>query len=143
VNFLLDTNLVSEWVKPYPDPKVMAWLAEVDEDRAFISVASFAEIRRGIELMPHGRRRDRLAFWLENDLPIRFEGRILTIDHRTAETWGVVMARAQKAGLTLGSMDAFFAATAEVHGLRLVTRNVRDFEKLGIAVLNPWTPSSR
>jgi len=69
-------------VKPHPDPNVVSWLADVDEDRVFISVASFAEIRRGIELMPAGRRRERLGEWATEDLPARFEDRILRIDQR-------------------------------------------------------------
>jgi predicted nucleic acid-binding protein len=85
VSFLLDTNVVSEWVKPQPNPHVVAWLAEVDEDRVFLSVASLAEIRQGVELMSAGKRRDRLFDWLTGDLPARFEGRILDIDSRTAE----------------------------------------------------------
>ena len=138
MSFLLDTNVVSEWTKPRPDPNVVAWLAEADEDRVFLSVASFAEIRRGVELMPEGRRRDRVAAWLAEDLPVRFEGRILGIDRRIAEAWGIVMARGQGAGITMGTMDAFFAATAEAHGLTLVTRNVRDFQTVGIQLLDPW-----
>jgi predicted nucleic acid-binding protein len=139
VSFLLDTNVISEWVKPQPDPNVVTWLAEVDEDRVFMSVASFAEIRHGIEMMPAGRRRERLLNWLIDELPERFEGRILDIDQRVAEMWGLVMARGQKAGVTFGSMDAFFAATAHAHGLTLVTRNVRDFAQAGISLLNPWS----
>lgn len=138
MSFLLDTNVISEWVKPRPDVHVISWLADVDEDRVFISVASFAEIRRGIELMPIARRRARLETWLSEELPGRFEGRILTIDQPVAETWGAVMARGQKAGLTLGSMDAFFAATAQAHGLTLVTRNVSDFQSIGVSILDPW-----
>jgi hypothetical protein len=138
MSFLLDTNVISEWVKPAPDSHVTRWLDEVDEDQVFLSVASLAEIRRGIELMAPGRRRDRLTTWLAGELSARFEGRILDIDRRIAEAWGVVMARGQKAGLNLGSLDAFFAATAEIHRLTLVTRNVQHFEKLGIPLLNPW-----
>lgn len=138
MSFLLDTNVISEWVKPEPDPHVVAWLKEVAEDRVFLSVASLAEIRRGVELMSPGKRRDRLALWLTEDLPVRFEGRILDIDGRIAELWGILMARGQKAGVNVGTLDAFFAATAEVHGFTLVTRNVRDFLKLGIRLLNPW-----
>ncbi|HLW70302.1 MAG TPA: type II toxin-antitoxin system VapC family toxin [Candidatus Binataceae bacterium] len=140
MNFLVDTNVVSEWVTPQPDRNVISWLANVDEDRVFISVISFAEIRRGLEMLPAGRRRDRLAAWLTEELPVRFEDRILNIDPHVAETWGVVMARGQKLGLTLGSMDAFVAATAEVHTLTLATRNVKDFERLGISLLDPWQP---
>ena len=138
MSFLLDTNVISEWVKPEPDPQVVAWLKEVAEERVFLSVASLAEVRRGIELMPAGKRRDRLAAWLTEDLPVRFEGRILDVDGRIADAWGIVMARGQKAGSNIGTLDALFAATAEVHGLTLVTRNVKDFLKLGIRLLNPW-----
>jgi predicted nucleic acid-binding protein len=131
---------VSEWVRPQPDRNVISWLAEVDEDRVFISVISFAEIRRGVEMLLAGRRRERLVTWLAEELPVRFEERILDIDPRVAETWGVVMARGQKIGLTIGSMDAFVAATAEAHGLTLATRNVKDFRRLGISLLDPWRP---
>lgn len=142
MSFLLDTNVVSEWVKPEPDPQVIAWLKEVDEDLVFLSVASLAEIRRGIELMAPGRRRDRLAEWLAEDLPTRFAGRILDIDSRIAETWGIVMVRGQNAGTNVSVLDAFFAATAEVHKLTLVTRNVQHFLNLGILLLNPWQPGT-
>lgn len=138
MSFLLDTNVVSEWVKPVPDPNVVRWLSEVDEDQVFLSVASLAEIRRGVELMDPGRRRELLTDWLTGELPARFEGRILDIDRRIAETWGVLMARGHKAGLNLGSLDAFFAATAEIYRLTLATRNVQHFERLGISLLNPW-----
>ena len=140
MSFLLDTNVVSEWVRPQPDRNVISWLAEVDEDRVFISVISFAEIRRGVEMLAAGRRHERLATWLAEELPVRFEERILDIDRQVADTWGVLMARGQKIGLTLGSMDAFVAATAEAHGLTLVTRNVKDFRRLGISLLDPWQP---
>lgn len=139
MSFLLDTNVVSEWIKPQPNPNVVAWLAEVDEDRVYMSVVSLAEIRHGVELMPIGRRRERLMSWLTDELPARFEGRILGIDQRIAEAWGIMMARSQKGGAQLGAMDAFFAATAHAHGLTLVTRNVRDFAKAIIPLLDPWT----
>ena len=141
MNFLLDTNVISEWVRPQPDRNVIAWTADLDEDRAFISVISFAEIRRGIEMLPNGRRRERLAAWLTEDLSARFEQRILDIDLRVADTWGTLMARGQKIGLTLGSMDAFIAATARAHGLTLVTRNIKDFRRLGLSLLDPWQPA--
>ncbi len=136
--YLLDTNVLSEGVKPQPDPNVMSWLDDADEDRVFLSAIIFAEVRRGVELMPAGRRRDRLTDWVTTDLPARFEGRILAVDRRVAETWGIVMARAQRAGTSLGTMDAFFAATAEAHGLTLVTRNVQDFRAAGVPLFNPW-----
>jgi predicted nucleic acid-binding protein len=138
VSFLLDTNVVSEWVRPRPDEKLVAWLAEVDEEQVFISVVSFAELGRGVDLLPAGRRRDRLADWIADDLAARFDGRVVDVDRRVADAWGRIMARSQRAGRGLGSMDAFFAATAESHELTLVTRNVRDFDGVGIPLHNPW-----
>ncbi|MGH9786843.1 MAG: type II toxin-antitoxin system VapC family toxin [Terriglobia bacterium] len=138
MNFLLDTNVVSEWVRTRPETTVVRWLAEVDEDRVCLSVITFAEIRRGIEEMTAGRHREALRSWLQNELPARFEGRILGVDRAVAETWGAMMATSGKLGVNLNAMDAFFAATTATHGLTLVTRNTKHFEKLGISLLNPW-----
>jgi predicted nucleic acid-binding protein len=117
----------------------MTWLAEADEDRVFISVVTLAELRHGIERLPLGSRRSRLDGWLTDQLPARFEARVLTVDAEVANSWGRVMARGQAAGRPVGTMDAFLAATAEQRGLTLVTRNVSDFEALGIRLLNPWS----
>jgi predicted nucleic acid-binding protein len=138
VNFLLDTNVLSEVQRPAPDMKVLGWLDAVDEDRVFISVASIAELRRGIALMDDGRRRTALAAWLANDLPSRFAERMLPIDHAVAERWGDLMARSRRSGVALTVMDGFFAATALAHDLTLVTRNVRDFAEFGVSLHNPW-----
>lgn len=140
MNFLLDTNVLSEVQRPAPDAKVLGWLDAVDEDRAFISVASIAELKRGIALMNDGRRREALAGWLANDLPARFAGRILPIDQTVAERWGDLMGESRRSGVALSVMDGFFAATALANGLTLVTRNVRDFRSFGVALFNPWEP---
>lgn len=139
MSFLLDTAVVSEWVKPRPDPGVIAWLAQVDEDLVFISVVTLAELRHGIERIPEGARRNRLDAWLRDELPVRFEGRVLAIDAPIADAWGKIVARSQAAGRPAGAMDAFLAATAEVRELTLVTRNVSDFVALGPTVVNPWS----
>ena len=139
MTFLLDTNVISEWTKPRPDSGLIAWLAAVDEDRTFISVVTLAEIRYGIARAARGRRRDRLEAWLRDELPLRFEGRVLPIDAVTADAWGEISARASTAGRPIHAMDAFLAATAAVHGLTLVTRNASDFQAVGTPVLTPWT----
>ena len=139
MSFLLDTNVVSEWMKPHPNPGVVAWLADVDEDRVFLSVITLTELRYGIERMPPGHRRKRLDEWLEEELPLRFEGRILAIDPAVADACGKVVARSEALGRRLEAMDAFLAATAEVHRLTLVTRNTSDFQPTVKGVLNPWT----
>jgi hypothetical protein len=138
MTFLLDTNVISEWVRPRPNPHLVSWLDEVDEDDLHVSVATFAEIRHGIELMPRGRRREALFRWLSDDLATRFADRTLGIDRVVAETWGVVMARASTAGNSMATMDGFLAATAAVHGLTLVTRDAADFRGAGVPLLNPW-----
>jgi len=138
VTFLLDTNVVSEWVRPEPAPSVVTWLADVDEDEVFLSVISIAELRRGVALLAAGRRRQRLEKWLSEDLADRFHGRILSIDVLVAEAWGRITARATRAGRSVGAMDALVAATAEVHGLALATRNTKDFDHLGVSLFNPW-----
>jgi toxin FitB len=139
VNFLLDTNVVSEWAKLRPDAGVVAWLAEVDEARTFISVITLAELRHGIERLPGGARRKRLDSWLTEQVPLRFEERLLTIDAETADFWGRIMAQGQASGRAAGIMDAFIAATVLRHDMTLVTRNASDFEPLGVKLVNPWS----
>lgn len=140
MSFLLDTNVVSEWTKRYPHPGVIAWLAQVDEDRVFVSVVTLAELRYGIARMADGRRRKQLDVWLRDELPARFEERILPVDRSVAELWGNVVARSETVGRPIEAMDALLAATAEAYGLALVTRNVSDFEACLLnAIINPWT----
>jgi toxin FitB len=138
LNFLLDTNVISEWVKPRPDPKVVSWLAQADEDRIFISVVTLAELRQGVELLAASQRRNHLDGWLRHDLPLRFEGRILSIDSAIADAWGRFMAQSRSGGRPAGAMDALIAATAEVHDLTIVTRNTEDFKDLVPNLFNPW-----
>jgi len=139
VSFLLDTDVVSEWVKPRPNAGVVAWLAEADEDRIFVSVITLAELRYGIERLAAGHRRRRLDEWLRHELPLRFEGRVLSIDAAIADAWGKIVARSEAVGRPIGVTDAFIAASAEVHGLTLVTRNASDFEPTLKSIVNPWT----
>ena len=138
MSFLLDTTVVSEWVKVRPNRGVVRWLAAADEDRLFLSVVTLAELRYGIERMPVGARRKRLDAWLRNELLLRFEGRILPIDRVVADAWGSVVARSEAAGRPIGAMDAFLAATAQAHDITLVTRNTSDFEASLGDIINPW-----
>lgn len=139
MNFLLDANLVSEWMKPRPNPGVVAWLADVDEGRTFLSVITLTELRYGIERMGSSTQRKRLDEWLAEELPLRFEGRVLAIDPAVADACGKIVARSEAAGRRMQAMDAFIAATAEVHRLTLITRDTSDFQTVVKSVLNPWT----
>jgi predicted nucleic acid-binding protein len=139
VSFLLDTNVVSEWTKPRPNVGVLAWLDEVDEDRVFLSVATLAELRHGVERLVAGARRKKLDSWLRDDLPLRFESRVLPVTAEVADEWGCVIARREAGGRPLSMMDGLIASTALVHGLTLVTRNVNDFDMTVKSLLNPWS----
>jgi len=138
VSFLLDTNVVSELVRPRPDPGLVEWLAERDEDQLFLSVVTLAELRYGITRLSAGRRRRSLEKWLRDELQQRFDGRILPVDDDVALTWGDVTAECAAVGRPIEAMDALIAATARVRALDLVTRNTRDFEAALISVHNPW-----
>lgn len=139
MTFLLDTNAVSEWVRPHPNPGLIAWTESVDEDRVFISAVTLAELRYGIDRLAAGARRKRLDEWLREDLQLRFEARILPVDVAVADACGKVFARCETAGKPIDAMDAFIAATAEIHNLTLVTHNVSDFKTSLKSILDPWT----
>jgi toxin FitB len=138
MSFLLDTNVVSEPLRPQPSTNVIRWLAGIDEDRAYLSVVTLAELRTGVERLAAGAKRTRLEEWLEDELPLRFEGRILSIDSAVADVCGRIVARCQDKGRPIEAMDALIAATAEAHELTLVTRDVADFQTALRSVLNPW-----
>jgi predicted nucleic acid-binding protein len=132
--YLLDTNVVSELRRPKPHGAVLAWLASVDAQTLFLSAFSLGEIQRGIEIT---RRQDEVKAqsmerWLDQ-LANALE--VLTLDALVMREWARLM---QRRSNTL-SEDAMLAATAQVHGLQMVTRNVADFEALGLACFNPFT----
>lgn len=138
MSFLLDTNVLSEVQRPQPDARVLGWLDQVDEDRTFLSVATVAEIARGVGQLEAGRRKSALQLWLDVELANRFGSRLLPLDRETALVWGELMAGARRAGRGLSVMDAWIAATALRHNLSLVTRNGKDFAGLGVELLDPW-----
>ena len=136
--FLLDTNVPSEVGRPRPDAKVQQWIkAQVATD-LFISVISLGELRVGFELLPLDIRRLRMQQWFLSEVVPMFQGRIVPVTQTIAERWGTLEAQSRKDGTNLGMADGLIAATALVHDLTLVTRNVKDFESLGLTLLNPW-----
>ena len=139
MSFLLDTNVLSEPTKERPNSGVLTWLSQVNEDQVFVSVVTITELRYGVERLPIGKRRERLDGWLRRDLILRFEGRILPVDLPIADACGGLMARSESIGRPMEARDAFIAATAEAHGLTLVTRNASDFEPILKAIMSPWT----
>ena len=136
--FLLDTNVVSELVRPKPDDNVRRWADETDELILFLSAMTLGEIRKGIESLRQGSRRGRLESWLQVDLRSRFRDRILPIDDAIADRWGAISAMAAAKGKPVPVVDGLLAATALHHNLTLVTRNSSDVAGTGVPTLNPW-----
>ena len=136
--FLLDTNVISELVKPKPDDRVLSWLGDTDEALLFLSVLTLGEIRQGIEKLNSGKRRSRLDSWLAVDLPGRFQDRILAIDEPVAQRWGVLSATAARKGRPVPVIDGLLAATALRYDLTLVTRDDGGVSGTGVRVLDPW-----
>ncbi len=135
MSYLLDTCALSELIKPVPASQVVAWFEAAPQNALFVSALTFGEIRKGIETLPDGRRRDRLAAWLEYDLYEWFDGKVLAVDAAVADEWGRQTA---KLAYTLPAIGGLIAATALHHRLTVVTRNVSDFAKFGVEIINPW-----
>jgi len=133
--------VVSEAAKPesVADRGAIGWLASQSALDLAISVLTLGEIRKGTELLAEGKRKDRLRSWLVADLPGLFEGRVLPISTEVAHAWGRLDASAHRSGRPLHVVDGLLLATAEVHGLILVTRNVTDVANRGIPVENPYS----
>jgi len=136
--FLLDTNIISELVKPKPEANVTEWVENTDESLLYLSVLTLGEIRRGIAALPQSRRRATLEAWLDKDLRARFDGRILVIDQEVADRWGLLTAAARNSGIVLPVIDGLLAATALEHNLTLVTRDTGQIPSMGVVVFNPW-----
>ena len=136
--FLLDTNIVSETVRPKPERRVLAWIEERSPAELLLASMTIGELMRGARRIKDEPRRTTYERWIENDLSEQFEGRILPFDDKAARTWGRLMGDGDRKGLTPAAADAQIAAIAINHGLILVTRNVRDFQNFDLEIINPW-----
>lgn len=139
MRYLLDTNVVSETVKAVPHHGVVAWMSALPLDAVHLSVVTMIELRFGIDRLPMGKRRDGFARWLDMEIPVRFEGRILHVDSAVADAAGRLWAQAVGTGRTPDLIDVILAATAKSFDLALVTRNVRDFDVHGVRIVDPWS----
>jgi len=135
---LLDTNVVSELVRPRPHPGVVRWIATTNESLLHLSVLTLGEIRKGIASRPDAGRRAKLESWL-HDLVLRFSSRILPIDLAIADRWGRLSGHSKTEGVTLPVIDGLLAATALHNNLVLVTRNVTDIGITGVETFDPWS----
>jgi predicted nucleic acid-binding protein len=137
MKYLLDTCVLSEFVKPAPDGAVLAWVDSRAENDLFVAAMTLAELRRGVARLPVSRRKSELSVWLEN-LQASLGERILPFTGDTAGYWGEMCARVEAVGKPMAAFDSIIAATAVEHGLALVTRNVQDFAAAPLMLINPW-----
>lgn len=135
MTYLIDTNVLSELRRREPNAGVVEWFSQRPATTLFVSVLTLGEIRKGIDMLQDSDRKFALLDWLEVDLPSFFIGRMLAVDVSVADRWGRLIAQA---GRPTPAIDSLLAATAIHHGLKLVTRNARDFEFAGLEVINPW-----
>lgn len=139
MNYILDTCVISEMVKPSPNPKVLEWMGQQNEDQLYLSVLTIGEIQKGISKLPDNLKKTNLQSWLDIDLKSRFENRMLPIDEEVAKTWGAIQSMAEKSGRKIQVIDSLIAATGLVHQMVVVTRNTGDMPSLpGLTIFNPW-----
>ena len=134
---LLDTNIISEALKPNGDPAVLAWLDAQSVETLHLSTITLAELRFGIAALPAGQRRDLLAQALDERVLPLFEGRVLPFDREAADAYGELRARARAAGRAIGAADGYIAGIAVAHELAVATRDVGPFRAAGLSVISP------
>lgn len=135
---LVDTNVISEILRPASETHVAAWSQRCVKSMLFLSVVSIGELRKGITILPASAKRTQLEKSIAEQVPRWFQTRILPVTRAIAERWGELDGLRQLSGLHLSVPDGMIAATALEHKLTVVTRNTKDFASLGVALINPW-----
>lgn len=136
--WLLDTNIISELRRRKPEPKVTEFIRSQPLERLFVSIVTFAEIRFGIELLPDATRRSNLNDWLAHKVRPMFEQRVLAISEDVMFKWRLLVEDGRKAGHTFSQPDLIIAATAQHHGLTVVSRDTKEYVAARVDVFNPW-----
>ena len=135
---LLDTNVVSEPLRPAPDTRVVEWIDAQVLETLFLSAITVAELRAGVALLPAGKRRSGLQESLETRVLPLFAGRVLPVDLGCTQAYAELMAKARASGLAITSADGYIAAIAAANGLTVATRDTGPFKAAGTAVIDPW-----
>ncbi len=137
MKILLDTCAISELRKPSPSPAFLVWFSNCDDRLLYISSITFGELRYGIDILPDGKRKNELLMWYAQ-LSLSYKGHIITPDFEVYEQWGILRAECKKNGISLSMADGLIAATALSSSMAIVTRNINDFQGLGVEIINPW-----
>ena len=135
---VLDTNVVSELARPRPNPSVLSWVESQDREDLYVTVITVAEQCYGEALIPDQPTRQRVSWDNESLLSLYFTGRILNLDEAAARDYAGILARLRGSPVPVDAHDCMIAAIARVNGAPVATRNVRDFRRCGVSVINPW-----
>ena len=137
---VLDTNVVSEVMRPRPETAVLDWLDRQATELLFLTAITVAEIEFGLRALPRGRRREQLREQFQRFLGLGFDGRVVDFDPVAARCYGELMARRRRLGRPMSVLDGQIAAITKAQRFRIATRNVRDFADCGIEIVNPFDP---
>ena len=138
MNYLLDTCVISEALNKQPNTKALEFVDNLDPEEVYLSAITIGELYKGIARLPASRRKNELQAWFEDELLVRYEGKILSLDADVLMTWGGLVAKLEADGCVMPAMDSLIAAIVLTHDMTLVTRNVSDFENSGVKIANPW-----
>ena len=138
MNYLLDTCVISELIKPKPSSTVIKWLRSCQEESLFLSSLTIGEIQKGISRLPDSRKRKKLQRWLDSELTQRFDKRIIGIDFKVAKKWGEIQASSEIAGVKMPVIDSLIASIGIVYDMTVVTRNIGDMKNSCVRLFNPW-----
>ena len=139
--FLLDTNIISELIRPKPDANVVSWIANRMASELFITSMTIGELTRGAQKIGNTKRGLELQHWIAHDVMQQFNHRILAFDTKAARDWGILMGDGDRHGLSLPAADTQIAAIARVNQLSIATRNTKDFERMLDSIVNPFLPA--
>jgi len=138
MNWLFDTCVMSEIIRDIPSPRVLKWMELIPDENTFISVLTLGELFKGVHKAVDTRRSNKIKRWIETDIIAGLGDHILPVDNDVVAAWGELCAEAEIKGRPRALIDSLVAATARVHHLTVVTRNVSDFQFTGVPVFNPW-----
>ncbi|RQS62519.1 type II toxin-antitoxin system VapC family toxin [Burkholderia sp. Bp8963] len=135
---VLDTNVLSELIKPAPNERVIAWFGRQSRLALFTTTLTRGEMQYGVRLLPTGTRREALATAVRAIFDVDFSGRVLSFDWDAADTYAQIASERRLAGAPVSQIDAMIAAIARAHGATVATRNVKDFVGCGVELIDPW-----
>src|SRR4051812_45522391 len=140
MNYVLDTNVISELITRHPNQNVIDWIDKLDPETIYLSVITIGEVRKGIEKLAPSRRKDEMTLWLTNDLLLRFADKIVDITSTVMLVWGELTGQMEREGKSMPAIDSLIAASVIEGKFTLVTRNEDDFQfqYAGISIINPW-----